>query len=101
MELGEALVNGSVITRDQLKQAHERQVIVGGRIGSNIIELGFVKEQEMLSFLSSFFKIPAVKVAGLNTIDSEVIASITREFADKYRILPFKKRTQQVACSNS
>jgi len=89
-------VNGSVITRAQLKQALERQVIFGGRIGSNIIELGFVKEPEMLSFLSSFFKIPAVKVADLNTIDpeAEVIASITREFA-------VQKRTQQVACSNS
>lgn len=91
MKLGEALVNGSVITRDQLKQALERQVIFGGRIGSNIIELGFVKEQEMLSFLSSFFKVPAVKVADLNTIDPEAIASVTAEFADKYRILPFRK----------
>ncbi len=91
MKLGEALMNSSIITRDQLKQALERQVIFGGRIGSNIIELGFVKEQEMLSFLSSFFKVPAVKVTDLNTIDPEVIASITAEFADKYKILPFRK----------
>ena len=91
MKLGEALIKNSIITRDQLKKALERQVIFGGRIGSNIIELGFVKEQEMLSFLSSFFKVPAIKVTDLNAIDPEVIASITREFADKYRILPFRK----------
>ncbi|MBI5073693.1 MAG: hypothetical protein HZB62_00745 [Nitrospirae bacterium] len=91
MKLGEALIKDSIITRDQLKKALERQVIFGGRIGSNIIELGFVKENEMLSFLSSFFKVPAVKVADLNAIDPEVIASITAEIADKYKILPFKK----------
>lgn len=91
MKLGEALVNSSIITRDQLRQALERQVIFGGRIGSNIIELGFVKEKEMLSFLSSFFKIPAVKVTDLSAIDPEVIASISRDSAEKYRILPFKK----------
>lgn len=91
MKLGEALVNSSIITRDQLKQALERQVIFGGRIGSNIIELGFVKEKEMLSFLSSFFKVPAVKVADLSAIDPEVIASISRDAAEKYKILPFKK----------
>jgi hypothetical protein len=91
MKLGEALMHGGIITRDQLKKALERQVIFGGRIGSNIIELGFIKEQEMLSWLSTFFKVPAVKVADLNTIDPEVIASITREFAEKYRILPFRK----------
>lgn len=91
MKLGEALINSSIITRDQLKQALERQVIFGGRIGSNIIELGFIKENEMLSFLSSFFKVPAIKVTDLNTIDPVVIASITAQFADKYKILPFKK----------
>lgn len=91
MKLGEALIKNSIITRDQLKKALERQVIFGGRIGSNIIELGFVKEQEMLSFLSSFFKVPAVKVTDLNAIDPEVIASISSEIADKYKMLPFKK----------
>lgn len=91
MKLGEALIKNSIITRDQLKKALERQVIFGGRIGSNIIELGFIKENDMLSFLSSFFKVSAIKVSDLSAIDPEVIASISREFADKYRILPFKK----------
>lgn len=91
MKLGEALIKNSMITREQLKQALERQVIFGGRIGSNIIELGFVKENEMLSFLSSFFKVPAIRVVDLNSIDPEVIACITAEFADKYKILPFRK----------
>jgi hypothetical protein len=91
MKLGEALIKNSIITRGQLKQALERQVIFGGRIGSNIIELGFVKEHDMLSFLGSFFKVPAVKVSDLSAIDPEVIASISSEVADKYKILPFKK----------
>jgi len=91
MKLGEALIKNSIITRDQLKKALERQVIFGGRIGSNIIELGFVKEQDMLSFLSTYFKVPAVKVADLSAIDPEVIATITAEIADKYKMLPFKK----------
>jgi len=91
MKLGEALIKNSIITRDQLKKALERQVIFGGRIGSNIIELGFVKEQDMLSFLSTYFKVPAVKVADLSAIDPEVIAAITAETADKYKMLPFKK----------
>ncbi len=91
MKLGEALIKETIITRDQLKKALERQVIFGGRIGSNIIELGFVKEQDMLSFLGSFFKVPAVKIADLSAIDPEVIACITAETADKYKMLPFKK----------
>ena len=42
MKLGEALVKNSLITRDQLRLALERQVIFGGRIGTNIVELGML-----------------------------------------------------------
>jgi len=91
MKLGEAMVKGSLITRDQLKQALERQVIFGGRIGTNILELGFITEADMISFLSTYLKVPAVKTSDLNDIDAEVIASISSELAEKYKVLPFKK----------
>jgi len=91
MKLGEALVKGSIITRDQLKQALERQVIFGGRVGTNIVEMGLVKEEEMLSFLGTFFKVPPVKISDLNAIDAEVIASISSELADHYKVLPFRR----------
>lgn len=91
MKLGEALVKDSLITRDQLKAALDRQVMFGGRIGSNIVELGFMKEQELAAFLSKFFNIPGVKPSSLASIEEEVIACITREVAEKFNIIPFKK----------
>ncbi len=91
MKLGEAMVKNSLITRDQLKQALERQVIFGGRIGTNILELGVITEGDMLSFLSSYLKVPAAKPSDLNDIDAEVIASISRELAEKYKGMPFRK----------
>lgn len=89
-KLGEAMVKSSLITKDQLRQALERQVIFGGRIGTNILELGIITEGEMLSFLSLFLKAPPVKPSDLNDIDAEVIACISRELADKYKVIPFK-----------
>jgi hypothetical protein len=91
MKLGEAMVKSSLITRDQLRQALERQVIFGGRIGTNILELGVITEDNMVSFLSSYLKVPAVKPSDLNDIAAEVIASFSRELAEKYRVLPFRK----------
>ena len=81
MKLGEAMVKSSLITRDHLRQALERQVIFGGRIGTNILELGVITEDSMVSFLSSYLKVPAVKTSDLNDIDSEIIASSIRELA--------------------
>ena len=91
MKLGEALVKSSIITRDQLKQALERQVIFGGRVGTNIVEMGLVKEEEMLSFLGTFFKVPPVRTSDLNAIDPEVIACISTELADHYKVVPFRR----------
>ena len=91
MKLGEALVKDSLITREQLRLALERQVIFGGRIGTNIVELGILTEKDLSAFLSRFFKLPAVDPVQLASVDPEVIACISRELAEKYKVVPFKK----------
>ncbi|MBA4371933.1 MAG: hypothetical protein C0402_03625 [Thermodesulfovibrio sp.] len=96
MKLGEALVRDSLITRDQLKEALERQVIFGGRIGTNIVERGFLKEAELAGFLSRYFKVPAVDVKLLTSIENEVIDCISRDIAEKYRVIPFKKERKRL-----
>jgi MshEN domain len=96
MKLGEALVKDSLITREQLKLALERQVIFGGRIGTNIVELGILKERELASFLSRFFKVPAADASLLGAVDGETISYITREIAEKYKVVPFKKERNRL-----
>lgn len=91
LKLGEALVKESLITREQLRLALERQVIFGGRIGTNIVELGILSEQELSVFLSRYFKIPAADPAEIASVDQEIIACISRELAEKYKVVPFRK----------
>jgi MshEN domain len=96
MKLGEALVKESLITREQLKLALERQVIFGGRIGTNIVELGILKEKELSTFLGKFFRVPAADAALLSSADEETIACVGRELAEKYRVVPFKKERNRL-----
>jgi len=96
MKLGEALVRDSLITRDQLKEALERQVIFGGRIGTNIVERGFLKEAELAAFLGRYFRVPVVDVRLLTAVDSEIIECISRDVAEKYRVIPFKKERKRL-----
>jgi hypothetical protein len=91
MKLGEALVKDSLITREQLRLALERQVIFGGRIGTNIVELGILTEKDLSAFLSRFFKHPSVDPVQLASVDPEVIACISKELAEKYKVVPFRK----------
>lgn len=96
MKLGEALVKNGLITKDHLRRALERQVIFGGRIGTNIVELGILKEEELAKFLSGYFKIPSVKPSELADVETEVIASISKDIAEKYRMIPFKREKNRL-----
>ncbi|OGW23887.1 MAG: hypothetical protein A2X59_11850 [Nitrospirae bacterium GWC2_42_7] len=91
MRLGEALVKEGLLTKQQLEQGLKRQKECWGRIGTNMIELHFLKEEEVSMFLSKLYKLPAVSPEALNSIPEEVINCINKETAEKYMVLPFRK----------
>ena len=91
MKLGEALIKESLITKEHLRLALERQVIFGGRIGTNLVELKVIKESELVSFLSKYLNVPAVDPSKLVSVDDETISCISREMAEKYKVVPFRK----------
>ncbi len=96
IKLGEAMVTDSFITKEQLRLVLERQVIFGGRIGTNLVELGMIKESDLASFLSKFHNVPAVDSSKLASVDSETISCINRELAEKYKVIPFKKERNKL-----
>ena len=91
IKLGEALVKASLITKEHLRLALERQVIFGGRIGTNLVELKVITESELVSFLSKYLNVPAVDPSKLVSVDAETISCISKEIAEKYKVVPFRK----------
>ncbi|MCL5422239.1 MAG: hypothetical protein M1461_07185 [Nitrospirae bacterium] len=96
MKVGEALVKEGLITRQQLELALQRQVQFGGRIGSNLVEMRILGEDELTKFLSRYFKIPPVLPEMLTSIEQDVLNSLSAEIVDKYNILPFKKERSRM-----
>src|SRR6266498_1656619 len=91
MKLGDALIKEGLVTRQQIDLALQRQVMFGGRIGTNLLELRVVGEDELTGFLSKYFRIPSVLPDMIASIEEEVIASVSGDVVEKYKILPFKK----------
>ncbi|MBT9537628.1 MAG: hypothetical protein IVZ94_05810 [Nitrospirae bacterium] len=91
MKLGEVLIKEGLITKEHLRLALERQVIFGGRIGTNIVELGILTEDEFTKFLSRYLKLPVAEPSQLVSIGEETISAISKEMAEKYKAIPFKK----------
>jgi hypothetical protein len=89
--LGEYLVKAARITEQQLSSALERQVTMGGRLGTNLVELGFLSENDLTQFLSKKLKIPSAQASDLDKIDLALIQLIPRDLAQKYSVVPIKR----------
>lgn len=87
VKLGQLLIASSVISEDQLKQALNIQKKEGGRLGTNLVKLGFIGEDKLVSFLSKQFGVPAVNLSEYK-IDSAVLKLIPADMAKKYMIMP-------------
>jgi type IV pilus assembly protein PilB len=89
-KLGQILLNNNIISEDQLIKAIEQQKKDGGRIGSNLIKLGFVTEEALVEFLSKQYGVPAVILTDEN-IDPSIIKFVPYDVANKYQIFPISK----------
>jgi type IV pilus assembly protein PilB len=86
-KLGHLLISSSIISEDQLKQALSIQKREGGRLGSNLVKLGFITEEQLVNFLSKQYGVPSVNLADYK-IDAAILKLIPADLAKKYLILP-------------
>ncbi len=88
--LGELLIKRNYITPEQLKKASDEQKLKGGRLESNLVRLGYIKEDELLSFLSAQYRVPSVKISKME-INPNVIKLIPSSLSKKYFIIPVNR----------
>jgi len=91
LRLGELLLKEGILSRQQLEEALNAQLIYGGKLGTNLVEHGFVTEEFLTSFLSKQCNIPAVDAEKLENIPSEVIESVPRDLAERHKVIPFRR----------
>lgn len=90
VKLGQLLIASSIISEEQLKQALVIQKKEGGRLGTNLVRLGFISEDKLVSFLSKQYGVPSVNLSEYK-LDSAVLKLIPAEMAKKYFIMPLAR----------
>jgi hypothetical protein len=90
LKLGEILVARGLLTPDQIEDALFSQRQYGGRLGTNLIELGYITDDDLARCLSEQLNVPFARPQALAAIASDVIAKLPRKVAEKYRIVPLK-----------
>jgi len=87
VKLGQLLITSNIISEDQLKEAMGRQRKEGGRLGSNLVKLGYITEDKLVAFLSKQWGVPAINLSDYK-VEPQVLKLIPVEIARKYLIIP-------------
>ena len=86
-KLGQILIASNIISEDQLKEALTLQRREGGRIGTNLVKLGYITEEKLVTFLSRQYGVPAVNLSDYK-IDPSVLKLVPVDIARKYLVMP-------------
>ncbi|MEP7118629.1 MAG: ATPase, T2SS/T4P/T4SS family, partial [Acidobacteriota bacterium] len=90
VRIGELLLKEKRITPEQLQEALSYQRSNGGKLGANLVKLGFVKDEEITSLLSKQYGVPSISLNQFE-IDPAVIKLVPAETAHKYQIIPLSR----------
>src|SRR5437867_5605241 len=90
VRIGELLLKEKRISPDQLQQALTHQKSNGGKLGYNLVKMGFVKDEQITALLSKQYGVPAINLASFK-IDLTIIKLVPTETARKYQIIPLSR----------
>ena len=90
--LADLLIKEKIITPEQLEKAVKTQKDAGSnaRLGSVLVQMGFVTDEEVTNFLSRQYGVPAINLQYFE-IDSAVVKLVPEETAKRYQILPLSR----------
>jgi len=94
-KFGEQFVAQGLITTEQLQLALQRHIQVGGRLGSILLEMGFISVDDLLSFLSKQFHVPSINLFELD-IPADVATILPWEKLDDLKIIPVKMEAHTI-----
>ena len=87
IRLGELLLREKRVTPAQLQEALNHQRANGGRLGSTLVKLGILRDEDITSTLSRQYGVPSINLAEFD-LDPTVVRLIPVETASKYNVIP-------------
>lgn len=96
--LGESLLEQGILTKEQLAQAQAEEKRSGLRFRKVIVKLGFMDEEDLVSFLSDQLGVPRIDLEH-TLVDPKVTELIPEALARKYELIPVLKIGNRLTCA--
>jgi hypothetical protein len=90
-KLGQILIERGVITQAELEIALRNQLMLGGHLGTCLLELGLVDEHLLGTTLAETLKVPYAKSEVFLRADEFAVRSMSKSVVEEYHAVPFRR----------
>ena len=91
--LARILRDRGIVTERQLQEAIQHQVLYGGRLGTNLYELGYITEERLQEALARAVGVPSL-VVDLREVQPDTVALVPKALAARHKVFPYKLRSK-------
>lgn len=91
------LLDAKMVSPAQIDDALQNRVFFGGKIGTSLVELGFLREEDLAQFLGRKLMVPYISPEALLNIPMATITLIPKEMALKYRVIPLELKQKRLS----
>lgn len=88
MKLGTLLLRNAAIGLSQLESALRNQVLYGGRLGTNLVELGYIDLELLSAYLAELSGFPIATPTLLDDVDIRLLERLGSDDAHRLRAIP-------------
>lgn len=88
MKLGTLLLRNAAVSLSQLEAGLRSQILYGGRLGTNLIELGFVEIDVLTAALGELYRLPVATQALLDAVPAATLALVNARAAEQLGAIP-------------
>src|SRR5689334_6266047 len=88
MKLGTLLLRNAAIGLSQLEAALRNQVLYGGRLGTNLVELGYIDLELLSAYLAELSGFPIATPTLLDGADPALLEKLGADDAHRLRAIP-------------
>lgn len=90
LKIGEMLLKVNLINQEQLKTALDEQKKTKDRIGTVLVKLGYITEEELLAFLGQQFNIPVVDLSQYE-VNPDLLKLLPEDLMQKNLAFPINR----------
>ena len=98
-KFGQYLLRNAIVSQEQLNEALQCQVIFGGRLGTNLVELGYLTLDDLARLLSRRSGFPAASVEEVEDLPKETLNALPRALIEKFKLIPIRIEAKTLHCA--